>query len=496
MITDNQARRLMKYLQEKKGLGLAALKCGMDEKTARKYRDLMKLPSELKAERIRTWRTREDRFEEIWEAAKSFLKSNGSLEAKTLFEHFQRAYPGRFSDGQIRTFQRKVKHWRATEGAAREVFFPQIHKPGRLSQSDFTHMGKLGVTILGIPFDHLIYHFVLTYSNWEYGTICFSESFESLSDGLQKALWKLGGVPRMHQTDNLSAAVNKPGNPEKFTPRYQALLSHYRLIGHKSQAASPNENGDVEQRHHRFKSALDQALMLRGSREFATRGEYETFLEKLFSQLNGNRQERFKEEVTLLRALPDKRLSACEKLILRVGPSSTIRVRHNVYSVHSRLIREKVTVRLYAERLEIWQGQSHIDTLPRLVGSGGHKIQYRHIIDWLVRKPGALENYRYRSDLFPTSRFRMAYDALKQDHSASKASKEYLLILELSAKENESTVDEVLRCLFDRSWPISSEAVEKLVLTEQKANPVSDVTILPVVLNAYDCLLGRSEVMA
>jgi transposase len=496
MITDNQARKLMKYLQEKVTLAVAATKSGMDEKTARKYRDLGKLPSELQAERIRTWRTREDPFEEIWEMVRSFLENNSGLEAKTLFEHLQRQHPGRFSDGQIRTFQRRVKNWRATEGPAREVFFPQVHKPGKLSQSDFTHMGQLGITIGGVPFDHLIYHFVLTYSNWETGTICFSESFESLSDGLQKALWKLGGVPEAHQTDRLSTAVNKPANPEEFTQRYQGLLSHYKLIGRKTNPASPNENGDVEQRNHRFKRAVDQALMLRDSRDFSTRKEYEIFLERLFAQLNSNRHDRLKEELAVLRSLPTKQLSASTKFTVGVGPSSTIRVKHNVYSVHSRLIREKVTVRLYAERLEIWHGQSHIEDIPRLRGSGNHHIQYRHIIDWLVRKPGAFENYRYRSDLFPTSRFRMAYDELKQHHAVTKASKEYLLILKLAAKESESAVDDALRFLFDRNRQITAETVEKLVLSGQKPTPATDVKISAVVLHAYDCLLSGTEVMA
>jgi hypothetical protein len=357
-------------------------------------------------------------------------------------------------------------------------------------------MGELGITIGRVLFDHLIYHFVLTYSNWETGTICFSESFESLSDGLQKALWKLGGVPEAHQTDRLSTAVNKPENPEEFTQRYQGLLSHYRLTGRKTQPARPNENGDVEQRHYRFKRALDQTLMLRDSRDFATRKEYEIFLEGLFAQLNSNRHDRFKEELAVLRSLPAKQLSASTKLTVGVGPSSTIRVKHNVYSVHSRLIREKVTVRLYAERLEIWHGQSHIENIPRLRGSGNHHIQYRHIIDWLVRKPGAFENYRYRSDLFPTSRFRMAYDELKQHHVVTKASKEYLLILKLAAKENEAAVDEALRLLFDRNRPISAESVESLVLSGQKPASATDVTIPAVVLHAYDCLLGGAEVTA
>ena len=205
MITDNQWRKLMKNLSDGETLGVSALRSGMDVKTARKYRDLSKSPSELGAESRRTWRTRRDPFEGVWEQVKSFLNNNAGLEAKTLFEYLQRKNPGSFQDGQLRTFQRKVKHWRATEGPAREVFFPQVHRPGRLSQSDFTHMGFLGITIDGVFFDHLIYHFVLTYSNWETGCCCFlhkivrffliiltifSDYFEQVPvDGTTRGLW-------------------------------------------------------------------------------------------------------------------------------------------------------------------------------------------------------------------------------------------------------------------------------------------------------------------
>jgi hypothetical protein len=494
VITDNQARKLMKFLQQGKTLDLSAAKSGMDVKTARRYREFDKLPSELQAERIRAWRTRSDPFKEEWMLLKGFLEINAGLEAKTLFEHLQRQYPGRFPDGQLRTLQRKIKSWRATEGPAREVYFPQIHKPGQLSQSDFTHMGELGVTISGVPLDHLIYHFILTYSNWEAGMVCFSESFESLSEGLQRALHELGGVPEAHQTDRLSTAVNKPGNPEEFTRRYQGLLSHYGLKGRKTQASSPNENGDIEQRHHRFKRALGQSLMLRDSRDFACRKEYEFFLEKLFMQLNSNRQKRFQEEQIVLRPLPAKRLSSSSKLTSRVGPSSTIRVKNNVYSVHSRLIGEEVSVRLFADHLELWHGQRFIEQIPRLRGAGKSCIQYRHIIDWLVRKPGAFDNYRYRSDLFPTSRFRMAYDDLKKVHVVSKAAKEYLLILQLAAKENELAVDDALRYLFEEGQPVSADIVADIVISGQKPQSVTDVEISEVVLDVYDHLLATQEV--
>jgi len=474
-------------------LGLAAAKAGMDEKTARKWRSLGKMPDEVSVEH--SWRTREDPFEEVWAGVEEKLRINPGLEAKTLFEDLQRRNPGRFGDGQLRTLQRRVKLWRALEGPPREVYFPQVHKPGELCQSDFTAMNSLGVTIQRQPFEHLLYHFVLTYSNWETGTICFSESFESLSEGLQNALWELGGVPERHRTDRLSAAVQKPDHPEQFTQRYRALLDHYGLQGDKTQAESPNENGDVEQRHYRFKKALEQSLMLRGSRDFASRQDYADFLGKLFAQLNAGRQGRLKEESGVLRRLPIRRLESCKKLWVRVGPSSTIRVNHNVYSVDSRLIDEQIQVRLYAEHLEVYYGQRCLETIPRLRGEGKHRIQYRHIIDWLVRKPGAFENYRYREELFPTHRFRMAYDELKRRHP-SRAAKEYLEILHLAARENEAAVDNALRTLLDKELPINFEAVERIVGNPGEIPWTVQIVVAEVDLAAYDALLRNKEVSA
>lgn len=489
MITDNQVKKLRKYLQQGIPLDLASAKSGMDEKTGRKYRNLDKLPSELKAEQIRYWRTREDPFDEPWQEIKEFLQTNPGLEAKTLFQHLQRTYPGRFSDGQLRTFQRKIKGWRATEGPAKEIYFPQIHKPGILGQSDFTCLNNLGITIAGQPFNHLVYHFVLSYSNWETGSICFSESYESLSQGLQNALWTLGGVPQYHQTDRLSAAVNKPDNPEQFTRMYQGLLNHYSLSGRRINPSKANENGDIEQRHYRFKKALKQSLMLRGSSDFASREDYRDYLIKLFVQLNSGRQERFEEERKLLRELPAKRLESCTRYSVKVGPSSTIRVKHKVYSVHSRLVGETVQLRLYAEKLEVWYGQRHVEDIPRLRGSDKHHIQYRHIIDWLIRKPGAFANYRYRSDLFPTSRFRMAYDSLCEQHTLNKAGKEYLKILEFAARENESSVDAALRLLIDHDTKISVEAVESYLQSDQHITAATQIEIASVALQGYDLLL-------
>ena len=487
MVTDQQVRRLFKLVQTENNFGTAAIKAGMDEKTARKYRKLGKLPSEL--DKPHTWRTREDPFEDTWDEIKSMLEINPGLEAKTIFEDLQRRYPGRFADGQLRSLQRRIKIWRASEGPSKEVFFTQVHIAGQLSQSDFTHMNKLGITIDGRRFDHLIYHFVLTYSNWETGSICFSESFESLSQGLQNALWELGGVPEMHRTDCLTTAVQKTSHPDEFTLRYQDLLDHYKLKGCKTNPDSPHENGDVEQRHHRFKRAVDQALLLRNSRNFADLQEYEQFLCTLFKQLNAGRRQRFSQELAVLHRLPKRQIDAVKKSSMTVGPSSTIRVNHNIYSVDSRLIGERVKARLFMDRLEIWYGQKRVDTLPRLRGEGNHAINYRHIIDSLIRKPGAFKNYRYRDDLFPTSRFRIAYDDLKQRHCQAIAAKQYLSILYLAARENETAVDDVLRMMINKNMNISHEQVKALVRSSQPVPVATKVRIPAVDLSCYDQLL-------
>ena len=493
MVTDQQVRKLMKLNQKEKNLAVAAAKSGMSENTARKYLRHRRLPNQIKQERV--WRTRDNPFEEGWIEVQLKLEINPGLEAKTLFGWLQRTYPGRYSDGQLRTLQRRIKGWRAIEGPAKEVFFDQHHKPAELCESDFTHMSELGITINGIPFNHLIYHFVLTYSNWETGTVCFSESFESLSAGLQNALWELGGVPLMHRTDKLSAAVQKLDKPgrDEFTRRYRALLRHYGLTGQKIQTGKANENGDVEQRHHRLKRAVEQSLLLRCSRDFISREEYELFLRKELHQLNAGRRERFDEELKLIRSLPAKRLGDYTTYTVRVRANSTILIKKNVYSVHSRLIGEPVTVRLYADHLELWYAQRKMEKIPRLRGARNHQIQYRHIIDWLVRKPGAFENYRYRDDLFPTSRFKMAYDYLK-DHNQSRAARAYLKILELAAKESESGVDDALRWLMDQDQPISFDAVEVILMTNQSIPEVTDVEIDAVDLSLYDSLLQAVEV--
>ena len=388
MVTDQQIRRLYKLLNTEQTQEIAAAKAGMDVKTARKYIKAKRLPSELK--KARHWRTRPDWFEPVWAGIQEQLRTNPGLEAKTIFAALQRQQPERFADGQLRTLQRKIKHWRATEGPAREVYFVQEHRAGEVCASDFTHMTELAVTIGGESFPHMIYHFVLTYSNWETGIICHTESFASLSEGLQKALWELGGVPVFHRTDRMTAAVNNLTEAALFQRSYQSLLRYYGMDGQRIQTGQPNENGDIEQRHHRFKRALDQALLLRGSRDFGTQEEYRGFLGKLFEQLNSGRKQKLAEELDVLRPLPDRRYEGAKRVRVRVNTGSLIAVERNNYSVHSRLIGEIVEARAYSGHVEVWYGGQKLEQMPRLPGRSHYWIDYRHIIDWLVREAGSV----------------------------------------------------------------------------------------------------------
>lgn len=489
MVTDHQVKRLRQLIHTEKTLEIAALKAGMSEKTARKYLQTEQLPSDMK--QPRHWRTRQSPFESDWEEVERMLEVNPGLQAVTLFKYLQQSYPGTYQDGQLRSFQDHVKIWRATHGPSKEVYFPQVHQPGRLCQSDFTHMDSLGIMIAGQEFPHLIYHFVLTYSNWESGSICFSESFESLSDGLQKSLWELGKVPDEHRSDQLSAAVQQSNHPEEFTQRYKALLAHYHLKGTKIQVGKPNQNGDVEQSHYRFKQAVEQTLLLRGSRQFESRQAYQLFLNKVFVQLNAGRQDRLQEELAVMKALPAQRIELNTIVKVRVRPSSTIRILRNTYSVNSQLIGEEVEVRVKSDSLQIWYARQLRETLPRLRGRNKHRIDYRHLIEGLLKKPGAFDNYLYKEDLFPNSQFRMVYDALKSQ-SSSQANQEYIRILHLATQESEGQVNDAIHYLLKQGLAVSYTMIKSLI--QSLVPPRTDVHIVPPDLIIYDSLLQNWQV--
>jgi ribosomal protein S21 len=485
----------MKILDRGETLATAAAKAGMDPKTAQKWRQSGQLPSEAKEPR--DYRTRPDAFAEVWSEVEELLERDAAIEAKTIFGHLCKQHPGKFQEGQLRTMQRKVKVWRALKGSPREVFFPQVHLPGHQAQSDFTHMNKLGVTIAGQVFKHLVYHFTLTYSNWEWAQICASGSWESLSEGLQSALWELGGTPVEHRTDSLTAAVKPAGGRQEFTDRYQGLLRHYGMCASHSSPGRGHENGDVEQAHHRFKRGVEQELILRGSREFSSREEYDEFLRRLLQRRNEGRGERVSEELKMLRPLPERRLESYSRQSQRVSRNSTIVIRHNYYSVPSQLIRERVDVRIYGGYLEVWHAGQLVERMERLRGKGKATINYRHVIHSLVKKPGAFARYRFQSSLYPREIFRVAYDEMKQ-RLDGRAEREYLQLLRLAAEESEEQVAEILRGMVERGEAIRPERVREMIVGSRSERlpriPRIEIELAP--LSIYDLLLGREEVAA
>ena len=333
MKKDSEVEFYMKLRSKGLAQKEAAGRAGMSERTARKYEQAHLLPSELKP--VRTHRTRANPFEADWEWVVEQLQRDNALQATTLFALLCDKQPGRYQPVQVRTLQRHIAKWRALCGPGKEVIFQQVHQPAHMAQSDFTHMEELAITLAGMPFPHLLYHLVLTYSNVEAVTICASESFEALAEGLEAALWQIGGVPRLHRTDHLSAALrhlDKEGR-EDFTQNYRALMNHYGMQPTTNNLGVSHENGDVEQSHFRLKQALDQALRVRGSRDFACQKEYNRFVQDLVQRRNLTRQKRFEEERALLKPLPTKPLEPGRELRVEVSRFSTIQVLSNTYSV-------------------------------------------------------------------------------------------------------------------------------------------------------------------
>ena len=491
--TDVQVRKLMEEYQKRGQVGKAALRAGMHRNTASKYLKVGQLPSSLK--KPRDWRTREDPFAEDWQEIVERLEDAPELEAKALFEDLLARHPDRYHEGQLRTLQRRIKQWRAQHGPPKEVFFAQEHRAGEALQTDFTWMGELAITIAEEPFAHLLCHCVLPYSNWQWATVCLSESMLALRRGVQSAVFRLGRVPLYHQTDHSTAATHDLRTGKRgFNGEYEALMRHLKMEPRTIAVGAKEQNGDVEAAHGALKRRLEQHLLLRRSRDFESREAYEQWLWEILGQANRPRRKRLSEELEQMRPLRVARLSEFTQQRVRVTTWSTIRVKYNAYSVPSRLIKEWVDVRLYEDRLELFYGGQRQLVVERLRGNGGRRINYRHIIWSLVKKPGAFARYRYREELFPTPLFRRTYDGLREVVAQRQADLEYLRILHLAASTMESEVAAALELLLEESTVPRYERVRLLLDRSKPEVPV--VESPPVDLSDYDHLLSRVEEIA
>ncbi len=488
--TNAQVEIAMKERQKGRTQQRAAAKANLrSRKTVAKYERLGRQPSELK--RPRTYRTRPSPFEADWAAVEAKLVTAPQLEARALFEWLRREHPGRYRDGQLRSFQRHVKRWRARH-VERVVSLPQVHRPGELMQTDGTWMNALGIAITGVPLVHLLIHSVLAYSNWEWVHVARSESTAALVEGIRRALRELGHVPKVHQTDPSSAAAHLLYSGSSAEPQwradYAALLAELRMEPRLTHVASPDENGDVEAANGAFKRAVEQELLLRGSRDFASLESYEHFLHGLLKRRNAGRSERVAEELAVMRLVTQLPAPVVRQARPRVSEAGTISLANNTYSVPSRLVGERVQVVAGEWTLEVWFAGELVERLPRLVGRNRSHIQYRHVIDSLLRKPGGFRDYRYREDLFPRRVFREAWEDLCRRLPPRQADLAYLRILKLAAMTMETDVANALTALLAAGGSWADETVAACL---QADSPVAPDVVLPAVdLAAYDQLLS------
>ena len=493
-ITDQQVR-LYTNIRKNKSQSLAAAKAGISERSARRIDGAAVLPSQNPR---RYWSSRSNPFADVWEGdVVPLLKAAPTLMAVTLLRKLQDDHPGRFPDGMLRTLQRHVRKWRALQGPAKEVFFPQEHAPGQQGLSDFTSVGELRVTIAGRPFVHILYHFVLAFSRWEHVEVVEGgESFEALSKGLQNALWQAGGAPEEHRSDSLSAAFKNLAEEDDFTARYSGLLEHYGMVGTRNNRGLGHENGSVESSHRYLKEAIEQALLLRGHRDFDDRAAYETFVREAVMRRNRRNAAAFRIEREQLQELPQRRTTDFVEEEARVTRCGTFTVRSILYSAPSRLIGHRLKVRLYSDRLDCFLSGVLVLTLARgarsPLGGRGRVIDYRHFVDALKRKPQAFKGLIFRDALFPREAYRRTWEQLDLRLSRRQACQTIVGLLEMAAHDG---VERVLAARLD-ALLAAGELPDVKKLREEftpRRTEIPLITVVMPVARSYDALLPSEQ---
>jgi len=414
----------------------AAARAGFSVATAYRIEADPRPPSQKKTPR---GRRRPDPLAEVFEAdVVPLLQAAAGVRPIAILEELLRRHP-EMSRGVRRTLERRIRAWRAVHGAERDVIFRQVHEPGRLGLSDFTEMGELAITVAGVPLEHRLYHFRLAYSGFEHAHVILGgESFVALAEGLQNALWALGGAPREHRSDSLSAAFRnlERAARDDLTTRYEALCAHYRMQPSRNNRGEAHENGAIESPHGHLKRAIRDALLLRGSAAFDDLLAYRRFVDEIVSRHNARHAKRIEAERAVLQPLPPARTCDYEQTRVYVTPAGGFTLRKVFYTVPSRLIGHRLQVRLYDDRLELFVGGSPLLTLargrPGANGRHGHVVDYRHVIHALRRKPMALANLVYRDRLFPREAYRLTFERLRDALPLRTACKTMVELLRLA----------------------------------------------------------------
>jgi len=454
----------------------------------------------------RQWRTRADPLADVWESVLlPMLEKAPQLEPQTLLLHLECSFPGQEWYRRKRTLQRRVEQWKALHGPSREVMFLQEHGPGVLGISDFTLLKGEPITIAGEVLEHRLFHFRLPYSGWCHVEVIHGgESFVALAEAMQNALTLCGGVPAEHRTDSLSACFrNRDGSyAGDYTSRYRELCAHLGVIASRNNRGVAHENGAIEGPHRHWKHRLDQQLIQRGSRDFDTETEYRQLVADVTASFNSRYEVagRLEIERLHLQPLPVERFADYEPLVVRVRSTSTIEVRSVTYSVPSRLIGQQLTVHLRHDRLDLFLRSQFVETLPRLHRRAGvsgpwRRIDFRHVIESLRRKPRALLRAQLQNDLLPTERWRQLWRQLLATMSPDEAAKVMVDALHVAARTDDlAGVERYLR------RQLSSGDLSLTALREHYSlRPPRGLLALPQLdipehhLSSYDELLGRTS---
>jgi len=493
-VTDRQMRLFMKY-RSTDPIPVAAAKAGFSTATGYRIQADPRLPSEKRSPR---GRRRPDPLEGIFdEEVVPMLEAAPGLRPVAVFEELLRRHP-ELGASVRRTLERRIRAWRALHGPEQDVIFRQRHEPGRLGLSDFTDARELGVTVAGEQLAHRLYHFRLAFSGFEHAHVVLGgESFVPLAEGLQNALWSLGGAPREHRSDSLSAAFRNldPDATTDWTRRYEALCGHYGMTASRNNRGLAHENGAIESPHGHLKRAVADALLLRGSADFPDLAAYRRFLDELIGRRNARIARRIEIERAALRPLPPRRAEEGEETIVTVTSAGGFTLRKVFYSVPSRLIGHRLRVRLHDDRLEVFLGATHLMTLPRgrshTNGRHGHVIDYRHVIHALRRKPMALPGLVYRDQLFPRDAYRRLYEAAMEALPEKQACR---LVVDILALAHDRGCEAELATVIDQT--LEARALPDMAALRRRFTP--DPAILPEIqvsqrsLGDYDILMAAA----
>jgi transposase InsO family protein len=421
------------------------------------------------------------------------LEAAPGLRPIGIFEEMQRRHP-ELPDGVRRTMERRIRQWRALNGQDRDVIFRQVQEPGRMGLSDFTEMRDLAVRVAGIELDHRLYHFRLACSGFEHvHVILGGESYVALAEGLQNALWALGGAPREHRSDSLSAAFRNLDRDarEDLTQRYDALCAHYGMEPTRNNRGVAHENGGIESPHGHLKLAIQDALLMRGTIDFEDLAAYRSFLDEIVGRKNARNRQRIDAERGVLQPLPKNRTADYEQELVYVSTSGGFVLRKVFYTVPSRLIRHRPRARLFDDRVELFVGGTRVLTLvrgrPGRDGKHGHVIDYRHVIHALRRKPMALLNLVYRDQLWPREAYRHMFDYLCERLSERAACK---LMVELLSVAHERACESQLATLLTED--LAADRLPDLNFLRGRFAPdlasLPEVTVCLTPLSVYEAL--------